>query len=97
MLRPLIERIKANVMFTDRLHADDTPIQVLDPMVRQTRGKARAIKEGRIWVHVRDDRPWGGKDPPAIAYCFSPDPAEEVFRAEVSNAPLIRSQLLQAG
>ena len=73
MLRPLIERIKAEVMRTDRLHADDTPIQVLDPMVRQTRGKARAVKEGRIWVYVRDDRPWGGKDPPAIAYYFSPD------------------------
>lgn len=73
VLRPLIERIKTNVMCTDRLHADDTPIQVLDPMVRQTRGKARAIKEGRIWVYVRDDRPWGGKDPPAIAYYFSPD------------------------
>ena len=73
VLRPLIERIKTNVMCTDRLHADDTPIQVLDPMVRQTRGKARAIKEGRIWVYVRDDRPWGGKDPPGIAYYFSPD------------------------
>lgn len=73
VLRPLIERIKTNVMCTDRLHADDTPIQVLDPMLRQTRGKARAIKEGRIWVYVRDDRPWGGKDPPGIAYYFSPD------------------------
>ena len=73
VLRPLIERIKAGVMRTDRLHADDTPIQVLDPMVRQTRGKARAVKEGRIWVYVRDDRPWGGKDPPGIAYYFSPD------------------------
>jgi transposase len=73
VLRPLIERIKANVMCTDRLHADDTPIQVLDPMVRQSRGKARAVKEGRIWVYVRDDRPWGGKDPPGVAYYFSPD------------------------
>ena len=73
VLRPLIERIKTNVMCTDRLHADDTPNRVLDPMVRQTRGKARAVKEGRIWVYVRDDRPWGGKDPPGVAYYFSPD------------------------
>jgi len=73
VLRPLIERIRADVMRSDRLHADDTPIQVLDPSVRETRGKERAVKEGRIWVYVRDDRPWGGSDPPAAAYAFSPD------------------------
>jgi Transposase and inactivated derivatives len=73
VLRPLVERIKAEVMRTDRLHADDTPIQVLDPKVRQSRGKARAVKEGRIWTYVRDDRPWGGNDPPAVADFFSPD------------------------
>jgi transposase len=73
VLRPLIERIRANVMGSDRLHADDTPIPVLDPSVRQTRGKAKAVKEGRIWVYVRDDRPWSGSDPPAAVYAFSPD------------------------
>ena len=73
VLRPLIERIRADVMRSDRLHADDTPVRVLDPTVRQTRGKARAVKEGRLWVYVRDDRPWGGTDPPAAAYYFSPD------------------------
>ena len=73
VLRPLIERIRADVMRSDRLHADDTPVRVLDPTVRQTRGKARAVKEGRLWVYVRDDRPWGGTDPPAAAYSFSPD------------------------
>lgn len=73
VLRPLVERIRADVMRSDRLHADDTPVRVLDPTVRQTRGKAKAIKEGRLWVYVRDDRPWGGTDPPAAAYYFSPD------------------------
>jgi transposase len=73
VLRPLVERIKVEVMRTDRLHADDTPIQVLDPKVRQSRGKARAVKEGRIWTYVRDDRPWGGNNPPVVAYFFSPD------------------------
>ena len=60
-------------MRSDRLHADDTPVQVLDTTVRQTRGKAKAVKEGRLWVYVRDDRPWGGTDPPVAAYYFSPD------------------------
>lgn len=73
VLRPLIERIRADVMRSDRLHADDTPVRVLDATVRQTRGKAKAVKEGRLWVYVRDDRPWGGTDPPAAAYSFSPD------------------------
>jgi transposase len=73
VLRPLVERIRADVMRSDRLHADDTPVRVLDATVRQTRGKAKAVKEGRLWVYVRDDRPWGGTDPPAAAYSFSPD------------------------
>ena len=73
VLRPLVERVRAEVMRSDRLHADDTPVQVLDTTVRQTRGKAKAVKEGRLWVYVRDDRPWGGTDPPAAAYYFSPD------------------------
>jgi transposase len=72
-LRPLAERIKAEVLRSNRLHADDTPIKVLDPSVRATRDRTRAVKEGRIWVYVRDDRPWGGSDPPAVAYYFSPD------------------------
>ena len=73
VLRPLVERVRAEVMRSDRLHADDTPVQVLDTTVRQTRGKAKAVKEGRLWVYVRDDRPWGGTDPPVAAYYFSPD------------------------
>ena len=70
-LRPLIERLKAEVMGADRLHADDTPIRVLDPT--KAAGRARAVKEGRVWVYVRDDRPWRGPDPPGVAYYFSPD------------------------
>ena len=73
VLRPVIDRIKAEVMGADRLHADDTPVRVLDPRVRKAAGKPRAVKEGRIWVYVRDDRPWGGQDPPGVAYYFSPD------------------------
>jgi transposase len=68
VLSPLTERIKASVMASDRLHADDTPIRVLDPS-----GRPRAVKEGRIWAYVRDDRPWSGADPPGVAYYFSPD------------------------
>ncbi len=72
VLRPLAELIKASVFSADRLHADDTPIRVLDPKVK-TAGKDRCVKEGRIWTYVRDDRPWCGDDPPAVAYFFAPD------------------------
>lgn len=72
-LRPLVERIRAEVMGSDRLHADDTPIRVLDPRIRRSLGKTRGVKEGRIWTYVRDDRPWCGTDPPAVAYYFSPN------------------------
>ncbi len=84
-LRPLAERIKAEVFSADRLHADDTPIRVLDPSVRVTRDKARGVKEGRIWVYLRDDRPWGGSDPPAVAYCFSPDRKGEHPQAHLAT------------
>jgi hypothetical protein len=46
--------------------ADDTPIPVLDP------GRGRT-KTGRLWVYTRDDRPWGGPDPPAAVYFYSAD------------------------
>ncbi len=72
VLRPLSALIKADIMRSDRLHADDTPIKVLDPSQRKL-GKDRGVKEGRIWVYVRDDRPWSGGDPPGAAYWFSPD------------------------
>ena len=71
-LRPLVEKIKQNVLSSNRLHADDTPIRVLDPKVKAA-GKDRGVKEGRIWTYVRDDRPWGGDDPPGVAYYFSAD------------------------
>ncbi|MEA2780447.1 MAG: transposase, partial [Rhodospirillaceae bacterium] len=34
------------------------------------KGKTRT---GRLWVYVRDDRPFAGSDPPAAAYFYSGD------------------------
>jgi transposase len=85
VLRPLSERLKASVMGADRLHVDDTPVRVLDPAIPETAGKDRAVKEGRIWVYVRDDRPWGGRDPPGVAYYFSPDRKGEHPRGHLAG------------
>ncbi|MBS1168240.1 MAG: transposase [Proteobacteria bacterium] len=72
-VRPLAELIKTYVMQADRLHGDDTPIQVLDHGRRKLDPALRGAKEGRIWVYVRDDRPFAGTSPTAAAYWFSPD------------------------
>jgi transposase len=29
-------------------------------------------KKGYFWAIARDDRPWGGTDPPAVAYTYAP-------------------------
>ena len=72
VLSPLVARIRTDVMTADRLHADDTPVRVLD-RARRLEGLGKGVKEGRIWTYLRDDRPWGGTAPPGIAYFFSPD------------------------
>lgn len=65
-LTPIRDRIADHVMAADRVFADDTVLPVLDP----GRGRTRT---GRLWVYARDDRPWGGNDPPAVLYRYSPD------------------------
>jgi len=62
----------------------DTPIRVLDPKM-ELAGKERGVKEGRVWVYVRDDRPWRGQDPPAAAYWFSPDRKGEHPQKHLEN------------
>lgn len=58
VLQPLIERIETAIMGSDLLHADDTPIRVLDRSPRD-KGLGKGVKKGRIWTYVRDQRPWG--------------------------------------
>ena len=71
-LVPIIERIEAEVMAAPVLHADDTPIRVLDRS-RRDRGLGKGIKQGRVWAYVSDQRPWAGAAPPGVVYRFSPD------------------------
>jgi hypothetical protein len=66
LLDPLVETLGRYVRSAGKLHADDTPLPVLAP----GRGKT---KTGRLWTYVRDDRPSGGCDPPAVWYRYSPD------------------------
>ena len=83
-LSPLIELIRKEVMSSDRLHADDTPIRVLD-RAKRSAGLGKGVKEGRIWVYVRDDRPWNGPAPPGAAYYFSPNRKGEHPQGHLKN------------
>jgi transposase len=65
-LMPLHELIKAHVFAGERIHGDDTTVPVLAKVKTRT---------GRIWSYVRDDRPFGGADPPAAVFFYSPDRA----------------------
>jgi transposase len=65
-LMPLIIVIRAHVFAAERIHADETTVPVL------AKGKTHT---GRLWTYVRDDRPFGGLDPPAAAFFYSRDRA----------------------
>ena len=77
-MRPLVDAIAAHVMAAEKLHADDTPVPVLDP----GRGRTRT---GRLWVYLRDDRPCAGPAPPAVLYRYSPDRKGEHPRAHLGS------------
>jgi len=83
-LQPLIERIEADIMASDVLHADDTPIRVLDKSLRD-RGLGKGVRKGRIWAYVRDQRPWAGASPPGAVYTFAPDWKEEHVQRHLAN------------
>ena len=78
LLRPLVDALGRHVMAGDRIHADDTVVPVLEP----GRGRTRTA---RLWVYVRDDRPFAGSDPAAVFYRYSPDRKGEHPRAHLSD------------
>ncbi|MBB4861031.1 transposase [Novosphingobium chloroacetimidivorans] len=65
-LRPLRDRTLEELRRSERLFADETTAPVLDP------GRGRT-KTGQLWAYARDDRSWGGNDPPMVAYVYAPD------------------------
>ncbi len=78
LVNPLIEALGRYVFAAGKLHADDTPVPVLDP----GRGKT---KTGRLWTYVRDDRPAGSEEAPAVLFRYSPDRRGERPRNHLTN------------
>ena len=73
-IAPVARRLKEIVLGSARLFADETVVPVLDP----GRGRTR---QGYFWTIARDDRPWGGPDPPAVVYTYAPGRQHEHARA----------------
>jgi Transposase IS66 family len=65
-LQPLVDALAVEVLASDNLHVDDTPVPVLAPGTGKT-------KTGRLWTYVRDERPFGGSRKPAALFFYSPD------------------------
>src|SRR3954454_9015467 len=63
-LKPLVDALAADVLASDTLHVDDTPVPVLAPGTGKT-------KTGRLWTYVRDERPFAGPRP-GRAFVFLP-------------------------
>lgn len=66
LLDPLAAALGRYTLAASKVHADDTPVPVLEPGLGRT-------KTGRLWVYVRDDRPAGSTEPPAAWYQYTPD------------------------
>jgi transposase len=76
VLMPLFKRLEAYVLSAERLHGDDTTVPVL------AKGKTDT---GRIWVYVRDDKPFGGPAPPGAVFYYSRDRAGEHPQAHLAS------------
>ena len=77
-LAPLVEQLRRYVMSAGKLHGDDTPVPVLAPGSGKT-------KTGRLWTYVRDDRPAGSQEAPAVWFAYSPDRKGEHPEHHLSN------------
>ncbi|MGA8863713.1 MAG: IS66 family transposase [Gallionella sp.] len=75
-LDPLRCLIEAHVLAAERLHGDDTTVPVL------AEGKTDT---GRLWVYVRDDKPFGGTGPPVAIFYYSRDRRGEHPQAHLAG------------
>lgn len=70
LLAPLVDSLQNYVLGGEKLHADDTPVPVLQP------GRG-STKTGRLWTYVRDNRsaPLDEqcREPAAVWFAYSPD------------------------
>jgi len=59
----IVDRMLDHIKTSPSLFMDETRAPVLDPGAGKT-------KTGYLWALTRDDRGWGGKDPPAVVFTY---------------------------
>ncbi|NVK16511.1 MAG: IS66 family transposase [Rhodobacteraceae bacterium] len=64
-LGPVVDRLAEHLKGSGKLFMDETTAPVLDP------GRGRT-KTGYLWALARDDRGWGGDDPPGVVFTYAP-------------------------
>lgn len=63
-LAPVVDRLAEELKCSTKLFMDETTAPVLDP------GRGRT-KTGYLWALARDDRRWGGADPPGVVFQYA--------------------------
>ena len=64
-LTPVYDALMVDLKRSTKLFMDETTAPVLAPGRKKT-------KTGYFWALARDDRPWGGEDPPGVAFTYAP-------------------------
>jgi transposase len=77
-LQPVYDALMANLKRSTKLFMDETTAPVLDP------GRCKT-KTGYFWALARDDRPWGGDDPPSVAFTYAPGRSGQYADKILSN------------
>ena len=63
LLGPIYDHILDDILGSPVIFADETTVPVLEPGLGKT-------KKGFFWTYARDERPWRGDRPPAVAYIY---------------------------
>jgi transposase len=77
-LAPLTDALAADVLASNTLHVDDTPVPVLAPGTGKT-------KIGRLWTYVRDKRPFSRIATAGSVFLYSTDRKGEHSQAHLKD------------
>lgn len=64
LLQPIIDEMITQLQRSDHLQMDETIVPVLAPGTRK-------VRKDYLWVMLRDQRGWGGVDPPIVVFHHS--------------------------
>lgn len=78
LLAPIQIRLFEILKASPKLFADETRAPVLCPGHKK-------VKLGQLWAYARDDRPWGGNDPPGVVYCYAPGRGVDHVKAHLEG------------